>query len=129
MDHLPWWEYNGLYQRLKERTAMDTAGQRILTDADLKKTYMQGIADRFADLGKPENIGNAFAITRRALHLAEVKGDTAKFVSRLPRPDYEHGIWHDTATDNLIVIRPNKDGCYALEELTGAGSKFGKRLR
>ena len=88
------------------------------------KCTMRGITDKFAELGKPEHVGHAFAIARYALD-HEVK-DMEKFILGLPRPDYEHGIWHDTATDNLIVLRASKDGSYALDEFTSAGSK---RLR
>lgn len=104
------------------------ATQRLPTDAELRRDSWEGIAQTFADLGKPEHVGNAFAITRKALTL-EAKGDWKEFVSKLPRPDYEHGIWHDPATDNLVVIRADKDGGYALEALTGSGFNLGKRLR
>ncbi len=112
----------------KDKMTMQPAAQRLPSDAELRRDSWEGIANTFADLGKSEHVGNAFAITRRALAL-EVNGNWEKFVAKLPRPDYEHGIWHDTATDNLIVIRADKDGRYALEALAGAGSKLGKRLR
>ena len=64
-------------------------------------------ADTFTELGKPGNEGMAFAIT--LLDFAEVYGsDPANF----PNPDYEHGVFLDTATGNYIVVRPTVYGEY-----------------
>lgn len=90
-------------------------------------TFAQEMADSFANLGKPEHLGMAFAITRHGID-CNFKSVEA-LMKVLPRPDYEHGIWLDEVTDNLLVIRPNADGVYALAELTASGSKVGKRLR
>ncbi len=56
--------------------------------------------------------GLAFAITRKAI-ADEFGGDTDKMLAALPRPDYEHAIFHDEITNNYIVARPNAGGKYS----------------
>lgn len=61
--------------------------------------------DTFVELGKSGNEGMAFAITRR--DFCEVYGsDPANF----PKPEYDHAVFLDTATENYIVVRPSADG-------------------
>lgn len=70
--------------------------------------------------------GHGFAITRATL-VNVFNGDVGSLVAALPQPDYEHSIWLDEITDNVLVVRPNREGRYVYED--GTPIKFGKRLR
>lgn len=106
---------------------MQPAEQRfpIASECGSSASYVH---QAFANLGKQENVGHYFSITRHAL-ATDAAGSLDELVARLPRPGYEHGIWHDAATGNLLVIRADKDGLYDLEALTSAGCNIDKRLR
>ena len=64
-------------------------------------------AKAFATLGQPEHVGHAFAITR---HGVKEEGGVSALL-KAHQPDYEHRVYVDPLTDNLIVVRPDaKDG-------------------
>jgi hypothetical protein len=65
--------------------------------------------EMFAELGKPGNEGNAFAITRHALV------DIGDDVSKWPRPDYEHAIFLDPHSGNYLIERGGRPGGYWCE--------------
>ena len=65
-------------------------------------------AAAFAKLGRPEHIGHAFAITRLGV---KEEGGVATLL-KANRPAYEHRIYVDPMTDNLIVVRPDAKGGY-----------------
>lgn len=67
--------------------------------------------DMFAELGKSEHVGLAFAITSYGL-----EDDYGGDFGNVPTPDYEHRIYLDTRTDNYLVLRPAQDGSYYAAE-------------
>ena len=64
----------------------------------------------FAELAKPGNAGQAFAITREAF-----KDKFGSKVENFPPLDCEHAIFHDEITDNYLVERPGPDGYWCLK--------------
>ncbi len=84
------------------------AGQRELVPS---KGADDDMAQTFAALGKPEAVGHAFAVTRKAI-AEDYKGSLDNFMQRCPRPDYEHRIFYDDVTDNVLVVRPTSEGVY-----------------
>ena len=78
-----------------------------LADVDWSKQDLQ-LADRFVELGKAGYEGKCFTIN--GLELAQAGG-----ALKLPSPDYEHRIYSDRVTDNLIVVRPSPDGSWSSE--------------
>ena len=64
----------------------------------------------YAELGKPGRVGQGFAITVKCFQ--EVYGGKVENVLAIPAPDYDHAIFMDVVTDNLLVVRPHADGEY-----------------
>jgi hypothetical protein len=71
-----------------------------------------GIVAMFPKLG---DAGPAmgFAISEAGI---ECFGGLDEMLAALPTPAYEHALFLDPATDNVIVARPSEDGVYAETE-------------
>lgn len=67
---------------------------------------LPGIIDTFTKLGLPGNEDKCFAITRKWF-VDNFQGKPSDAMRWLPRPDYEHRIYWDDLTDNMIVARPD----------------------
>ena len=74
---------------------------------------MQSLEEMFAQLGQPEHVNCAFAITLKSIEAHDLATKDGKLrMEKLPRPDYEHRIYRCFRSDNYIVTRPDKDGNY-----------------
>jgi len=89
-----------------------------MTSAQIK-TERQRIIETFAELGKPGNEGLCFAITSKWVR-ANFQGGAKGLTRHLPRPDYEHRIYYDRFTDNLLVMRADRHGKYRGGETAGS---------
>ena len=68
------------------------------------------VEQMYAELGKPEHVGQGFAITVKCLQ-AEFGGNVENVLA-VPAPDYDHALFVDEVTDNILVIRADGDGEY-----------------
>lgn len=66
-----------------------------------------GIVEHFVELGCPEHVGLAFAISPKRTITTEPVD-----VATLPNPDYEHRVYHDLRSDCLVVLRADAKGEY-----------------
>ena len=73
-----------------------------MSPGSLERTY--------AELGKPEHVGQGFAITAKNFQ-AEFGGEVENVLA-VPAPDYDHALFMDEITDNILVIRADGDGEY-----------------
>jgi hypothetical protein len=70
------------------------------------KTY----PELFDELGKPENAGKAFAVTVKDLEL-KYDNDPMRFLE-MHSADYDHAVFFDNITGNVLVMRPSSEGGY-----------------
>ena len=65
------------------------------------------VEEHFAELGKPEHVGNAFMLSEEFMR--KRFGDDA---SRMPAMPYDYRVLRDIYSGNVMVLRARADGTY-----------------
>lgn len=73
---------------------------------------LNDVKEMFVKLGEPENVDKAFAVTHAALE--DIGLSPEALMEAIPVSPYDHTVWWDTLTDNVLVARPDKDGKYSI---------------
>ena len=111
------------------RMVADRSGTDFDSEAVMREHLECGlvtVADHMGALGKPENVGHGFAVTRLWLR-HHYSSDLKRLLDDIPA-DFDHAVYLDAITENALVIRPNADGQYAMPDGKPFPSEW-KRLR